>query len=222
MYEKRRILLLLCFFITLAAAYARAKEGEKETPVHEQRGADLYMLNYNKFIQYGFYPSAIGQAAHFSGGWGVLFGQRAALLVDHIFAIGAGYEVSLYASRGRIDGDRTGPERYTSYIAPPASRPKFLYGGGYIAYHIFSEKIVNFSLGALAGWGRLGQDYAAGHGSTFFILEPELYLFVNLPRYARIGVGTSYRISWGVNYRGITDRDFRGFSLGLQIQAGFL
>lgn len=183
---------------------------------------DLYMLNYNRYIQYGFYSAAVVSAAQFRGGWGALAGGRAALVVDHIFAIGAGFELSLSANRGRIDGGGSTIERAESFRLPKLSRTRLLYGGGYLSYHIFSDKIVNFSLGALAGWGRCGADYAGGPGAKFFILEPEAYVYVNLPKYARIGIGTSYRVTWGARYRGITDRDLRGFSIGLQVQAGLI
>lgn len=214
---KDKIALLAVMIMLLSAGMTRAEE--KPDKKNSRHPDELYMLNYSKFVQYGFYLSVSAQAAQFSGGWGALFGQRAALVVDHIFAIGAAYEISLYTDRNRVSMKRNSSDRMISrFIA--RNDPRILYGGGYISYHIFHDWIVNFSLGALGGWGHIGKNYAGGDGSTFAFVEPEVYVFVNLPWYVRLGVGASYRFSWGVKYQGIKDRDFWGFSIGFQIQAG--
>jgi len=214
-------LLVLSMALPAAAIDIDSDLSKKKYPVKEEHGADLYMLNYSKYIHYGFYLSLIGQAAQYRKGWGGLIGGRAALLVDHIFAIGAGYEFSVGAHRSSMDSGNYAEQFYASWISA-GKDVRTVYGGGYISYHIFHGSIINFSLGALAGGGHLGRDYTGGPGKNFAILEPELYVFVNLPAYARIGIGTSYRISWGVSYQGISDRDFRGFSIGIQVQAGIL
>lgn len=195
---------------------AVAQDIEAGTP-RKGRGSDLYMLNYNRFIENGFYIGATGRGAFYRKGWGIQGGARAAFLVDHIFAIGGACEVSLYQSSGSIR-----PDRNHGIIPGAPGTIRTLYGGGYLAYHIFHDSIVNFSLGTIAGWGRLGGDYLTGPGTRYFFVEPEVWIFVNLPRCARIGIGTSYRFTWGVNYLGIDDGDFRGFSAGIQVQAGIL
>lgn len=219
---KTALALLCVLFLAVSTAAAENGQGKQKYPVKEEHGADLYMLNYSKYIQHGFYLSVIGQAAQYNKGWGALIGGRAALLVDHIFAIGGGYELSIETRRSDIHGRDSSTERLMSLTKSYDARIRTVYGGGYIAYHIFSDKIVNFSMGALGGAGRLGKEYGYGPGSTFFFVEPELFVYVNLPHYARIGIGTSYRISWGIDYQGISDRDFRGFSIGLQVQCGIL
>ena len=206
--------------LPLQAAEVPVKKGTRY-PVKEEHGEDLYLLDYSKYIAYGFYLSAIGQAAQYRKGWGGMIGGRAALVVDHIFAIGAGYELSIDTRLSSLGGGGAYDQLY-QYPGNNDRSVCIAYGGGYISYHLFSDKIVNFSLGALGGWGHLGRNYSGGPGKTFHFLEPEIYLYVNLPRYSRIGIGASYRISWGVGYRGISDRDFRGFSIGLQVQGGIL
>jgi hypothetical protein len=227
-YEMRNVLctaVMIFLFSPAIAVPVPALDTNKpgtRYPVKEEHGADLYMLNYSKYINYGFYLSVIGQAAQYRKGWGALIGGRAALLVDNIFAIGAGYELSIATSRSRLDGSGGADDRLYASSGIHGDGVNIAYGGGYICYHIFSDKIVNFSLGALGGGGHLGREYAGGPGGTFYIIEPEIYLYVNLPKYARIGIGASYRISWGVRYQGLSDRDFRGFSIGLQVQGGIL
>lgn len=186
-----------------------------------RRSDSPYMLNYTRFIQYGWYLSVKSSAANYSGGWGALFGGRAAFVIDRIFAVGAGYEISLHATRGSLNGRRDGSEWHHLVPGLAISRPKLLYGGGHITYHIIAEMPVNFSLGALAGWGHLGRNYASG-GSRFFVLEPEIFIYANMPRHVRVGAGASYRFTWGVQCQGINDRDIRGFSVGIQIQAGLI
>ncbi|HOT44853.1 MAG TPA: hypothetical protein PLM53_13255 [Spirochaetota bacterium] len=215
------ILLVLSLALPASSIEIDSAIFKEKYPVKQEHGADLYMLNYTQYIHYGFYLSLVGQAAHFRKGWGGMIGGRAALLVDHIFAIGAGYELSVAARRSSMESGNYA-ERLLASFASAGQVVRTVYGGGYLSYHIFHDSIVNFSLGALAGGGHLGGDYAGGPGKNFAILEPELYLFVNLPAHARIGIGTSYRISWGVSYQGISDRDFRGFSIGLQVQSGIM
>ncbi len=206
----------LASVVTWVPTTALALDAEPVTP-RKGRGSDLYMLNYNRFIENGFYIGATGRAAFYRKGWGIQGGARAAFLVDHIFAIGGACEVSLYQSSGSIR-----PDRYYAINTGSPGAIRTLYGGAYLAYHIFHDRIVNFSLGAIAGLGRLGGDYLKGSGTRYYFVEPEIWIFVNLPRYARIGIGTSYRHTWGVDYMGIGDGDFRGFSAGLQVQAGIL
>ena len=50
----------------LAAGQVRAEE--KKPNKIDRRPDELYMLNYNKFIQYGYYFTAGARAAQFRGG----------------------------------------------------------------------------------------------------------------------------------------------------------
>lgn len=204
-------------YVAIGAASPAASMENKPVTPRKERGSDLYMLNYNRYIDNGFYLGVSGKSHFFRKGWSVQGGARAAFLVDHIFALGAACEVLLHRSAGLLR-----PDRHYSILPGTPGRVRGLYGGGYISYHIFHDSIVNFSLGSIAGWGRLGGDYLTGPGSRFFFIEPEIWFFVNLPRYSRIGIGTSYRLTWGLNYMGIGDGDFRGFSAGIQVQAGIL
>jgi hypothetical protein len=170
----------------------------------------------------GFYYAALFQAAQFGGGWGGFFGQRAALVVNRVIAIGGGCELSMSADRGRLDAGGNLAGVYLQLPYPPDPAPRILYGGGYFSYHFLSESIASFSVGALIGGGHLGRNYAGGPGCDYFVFEPEAYVYVNLPKYVRLGAGLSYRVSWGLSYQGITDMDFRGLSIGVQAQAGLL
>ena len=218
MQTRLRVRLAFSILLSIIAVHEELSAAES-TPL--RRSDSPYMLNYSRFIQYGWYLSVKSSAANYSGGWGVLFGGRAAFVIDRIFAIGGGYEISLHATRGSLNGRRGGSEWHHLVPGLAISRPKLLYGGGHITYHIIAEMPVNFSLGALAGWGHLGRAYASG-GSRFFILEPEVFIYANIPNYVRVGAGASYRFTWGVRYQGITDQDIRGFSVGIQIQAGLI
>ena len=170
----------------------------------------------------GFYYAALFQAAQFGGGWGAFFGQRAVLTVNRVISIGGACELSMSADRGRIDAGGNILGTYMQLPYPPNPKARILYGGGYFSYHFFTDTIASFSVGALMGGGHLGRNYAGGQGCDYFVFEPEAYIYVNFPKYVRLGAGLSYRVSWGVSYQGITDIDFRGLSIGVQAQAGLL
>lgn len=215
--NRTRMIITAGLALLLLAAPAISAEEKDEMPA-----GDVSPAKKEAELVPGFHYAALFQAAQFGGGWGAFFGQRAALVVNRVIAIGAGCELSMSADRGRMDAGGNLLGRYMQLPYPPHPDPKILYGGGYFSYHFFTETIASFSVGVLVGGGHLGTNYAFGSGSDYFVIEPEAYVYVNLPKYVRFGAGLSYRVSWGLSYQGITDMDFRGLSIGVQVQAGLL
>jgi hypothetical protein len=92
------------------------------------------------------------------------------------------------------------------------------YGGFLMEYYLFPKNVVNFSIGTIIGAG-------GGHNnldsySPFFVLEPEVNVFVNVTQFFRLGVGASYRYTSGLNVGTLNDANFRGFSVGLLFEFG--
>ena len=63
---------------------------------------------------------------------------------------------------------------------------------------------------------------AAGKPSGgFFVFEPSFQGHANLTRWLRLTLNTSYRMVHGVDYKGLNERDLRGFSVGGALQVGW-
>ena len=213
MFLKKYISILISLVILSLPAALESKKNGADNKVLKIKDND------NKYIRYGFYFSAYMQAAQFRAGWGSFCGARGVVLIDHVFAIGAGLGLSIYTGENCFY--ESGIDKYKSKLYNSSADPGILYGGGYAAYHFFTKHIVNISIGCLAGGGNIGRHHLDGTRGTFIIVEPELYIYFNLSAIVRMGVGTSYRYTWGVDYNGISDIDFRGFAISLSLQAGF-
>lgn len=143
---------------------------------------------------------------------GVFVGGRGGLIINDSFVIGAGGMGLTYPTR-REDISGTSYEGDMPHVTVG-------YGGGILEYHILPKKLFHVSIGVLIGGGGLslsdksdedegGNDHDRGT-DKFFVVEPELYLYVNVTRFLRIGIGGSYRYVNGINTEEFTDKDLRG------------
>lgn len=109
------------------------------------------------------------------------------------------------------------------------------YGGMVLEYNFFRREVVNFSLGTIIGGGTSGYYYRKNNddddddhdydyrykGTNYFVMEPEIMLYVNIARFFRIGVGASYRYTNGLDKYGLTDKTFDGFNGLVMLQFGW-
>ena len=110
------------------------------------------------------------------------------------------------------------------------------YGGMVLEYNFFRREIVNFSVGTIIGGGTSGYYYRKDNyyydddddddeyrykGTQFFVMEPEVMIYVNIARFFRIGVGASYRYTNGLDKYGLSDKTFDGFNGLLMFQFGW-
>ena len=58
-------------------------------------------------------------------------------------------------------------------------------------------------------------------GTNFFVMEPEIMVYVNRARFFRIGVGASYRYTNGLDKYGLSDKTFDGFNGLVMLQFGW-
>jgi hypothetical protein len=92
-------------------------------------------------------------------------------------------------------------------------------------YYFNPKNLIVFSLGTLIGGGLLHFDKDTGGiapndiDDKFFVVEPEINIFLNIVQYCRIGVGASYRFTKGINTEGI-NKDFRDFTVSASIEIG--
>ncbi|MCU0849018.1 MAG: caspase family protein [Spirochaetes bacterium] len=175
------------------------------------------------------YVAVDSKAARFKNGWKPLVGLHGGIEVFRVFTVGlAGYGLA-----GRLNGKDFNRINYLYRILD--DRCSLGYGGGFFEYRFFPEKLFNFSIGTLVGAGMIGVESKLLSGNSmfkkkgsrgftsgrFFIVEPELYFFVNIFSGIRLGAGASYRVLNGLKVHGITNKDLRGYSFGGSLQFEF-
>jgi hypothetical protein len=164
-----------------------------------------------------------GKQAYFMGG-------RGAALIGRTFIIGGGGMGLLHPeSRSDLSGQHYGGE--LKYV-------NMGYGGAIIGLALFQPSILNLSATTLIGGGGLvfsnQSEYDEEHHSDsgqyqntsskveeFFIAEPEVMMHLNLTRWMRIGVGLSYRYTYGINNNDFSDEDFRNLSAVFAAEFGW-
>ena len=143
----------------------------------------------------------------------VFTGLRAAMLLDHRFALGVtGYFMPTQTTNRELTGDDLDKKKV-----------HWKYGGPYFEYYFFPDKIAHLSLGLTVGAGWLSDEFfsmAGGRTSYFFALEPELNLYLNISKSHRLGIGASYLFTEGARLHGVGDEDIRNFSVSLFAQFG--
>jgi hypothetical protein len=144
----------------------------------------------------------------------LLIGGRAALLVGHNWAFGAGgYGVVNDPVPEEFEGE--GLVKLRGY-----------YGGFILEYIAWPEKVVHLSLPVLVGAGKVEykgtyRDSETGEDSdTYFILEPGLNVQFNVTRFWRMDLGASYRYVSGCDLGDVTDDDLSGLTGNLTFRFG--
>jgi len=203
------------FFITSAMGEETKNEGN--TAKKDNPPRILLDIDSANFSGYGgLYTrySKIGDAGS------CLAGARGGLIINDNVVLGLGGMGLVYPTeREKLSGNN-----YSGVL----DRTSFGYGGFLAEYYFNPKDLIVFSAGTLIGGGSLsfyedenddGDDH--NNGDTFFVMEPEVNVFVNITRFCRIGVGASYRYVAGIDSNEFSDKDFRGPSASIMAQFGW-
>jgi len=169
-------------------------------------------------IESGGYGGPEIKFGNINGEWEVLVGGRGGWIINHKFVLGgAGY--------GMATQGETRPGIIFPYLS---DQFELGYGGLLLAYISNSNKIIHLSVETLIGAGGISYDFdRRDHlyndefdGDSYFIIEPGVNFEVNVVRLMRLAVGSSYRITAGVDYLGLEDGDITGPSINLMLKFG--
>lgn len=192
------VLCLLCF--VPAAVFTQEKEPDKNQASHEEE--PIHTLVDIKHVRFGGYGAPVVRFANIDNSLAVFMGGRGAAIINNSFAFGgAGY--------GMV---------YPKNINSSGKWSTIGYGGFLMEYYFFPKNVVNFSMGTIIGAGG-SYDHIDSY-STFFVVEPEVNIFVNVTQFFRLGIGGSYRYTNGLSAGSLTDANFRGFTVGLLFEFG--
>jgi hypothetical protein len=150
-------------------------------------------------------------------------GKAAAILNDKLFLGVAGFGFAHPRKVSKTKSDIYSEEK--AYL-------NFGYGGVLLEYCIFPKELVSYSFGVIIGAGGYSFSPESARNSSsnnenndptdvFFVIEPEINIYLNVERFLRLGAGVSYRITNGIEYHGFSDSDFAHPSLSLSISFGW-
>ncbi len=150
------------------------------------------------------------EAGLFLGGYGGWF-------INHCFLIGGGG----YSLVSELKAPVLGPNGETLYF-------EMGYGGLVFEYVDKSHKMVHYTIKTLIGAGELVYNYKMSEGNwpfdhtndSFFIIEPDINMELNVSTHFRAGLGVGYRYISGVQLEGITDEELSGLCANLTLKFG--
>jgi hypothetical protein len=101
------------------------------------------------------------------------------------------------------------------------------YGGGEIGMIIMPEKLIHFTADVLVGAGGASHAWIVKNGTTeempsdtFFVLEPQINLVVNVIENFRVTLGVGYLYSSGLNELNFNDTDLKGVTGNIGFEFG--
>lgn len=189
----------------------------ENTPREETSTVETLFPGNARFSGYG------GPVVKFSpvkGSMGVFVGGYGGILINSTLMIGGGG----YGLATNTQADQS--------VAPGQSIGVG-YGGLILEYIGSSNQAIHYAIQFFAGWGGATYYYRTfdrgipvntGRNTTsadgFFVMEPGLYLELNMTRWFRFGVGASYRYVNGVELNGLTNNDLSNVSANLTFKFG--
>lgn len=108
------------------------------------------------------------------------------------------------------------------YLEQKVDSLMFGYGGIRGGYQFFPHWPVNFGLYASACLGAVNHDNPLKDDALNFVIEPELFINVNVFKHFLLGIGVTYlSVSHFENESNLSNRDFSGVTATIQLQYGF-
>ena len=173
----------------------------------------LFDINFDDISPYW----GLNARYSFSDSKTYLAGAKLGVLIDNNFAIALGATGLIYPTKTEKFFDSP----YDTYY----KKTGLYYGGLLLAYYFNPKDLIVFSIGNLIGGGlvHLKNDKSViitdNVKDKFFVVEPEINIFLNIVPYCRIGVGSSYRFTKGINTEGL-NKDFKDFTVSATIELG--
>ncbi|NLY90932.1 MAG: hypothetical protein GX081_04920 [Firmicutes bacterium] len=168
-------------------------------------------------LDYGGYGGLELKAAPMRKETGLFVGGYGGWFINHTFFIGAGG----YGLVNKVKAPVTGLDGETLYY-------EMGYGGLILEYVNNSNKIAHFTMKTLIGGGGLGYEYKRSFGDwasnysneSFFIVEPDINLELNVFTHFRVALGVGYRYIDGIESEGLTGKDLSGVYANLTLKFG--
>jgi hypothetical protein len=172
-------------------------------------------------ISHGGYGGPVVRYGRIAGQDAVLVGGRGGWLINHRLLVGLG-------GIGQA-GNPAAPERIVDRYNRELDF-SLGYGGFFTEYIVAPHRLIHGTVGVLVGAGGINLHHRQHHfderrdgpfrNLTFFVVEPEIGLELNVVQFFRINLHGAYRVATGVSGIGFENSDFRGPSAGLNLKFG--
>lgn len=161
----------------------------------------------NSNWKFGGFGGPVVKISQLGNGIGTMIGGRGMAIMNNVLTVGgAGY--------GMVGGSR-------ATVGSNSAQVCMGYGGPGIGVKLFADEIVHVDMFNLFGWGGL-RFRDSKTTVTFFALEPEVNVEVNLFRFMRVGAGVSYRFAFVGAEHDVKSTDLFGFGGQLYMQFGWI
>lgn len=204
------------------------KSGEREktssrgdAKASEKSSGEKSVLISKGNFKPGGYQSIIPKFTKLGNEYSFMAGTRISFILNDTFALGTA-AFGLFYPRDRSVIDK---QIYTG------EKPNlfFAYGGLMFEYFLFPRSLFTVSIGMLLGAGGAAfispGEYVPNpnfdHVDFYFVMEPEIGVFVNITKYSRIGISGTYRYLSGNNLGNLSAKNMSDFSLTLHVQFGW-
>jgi hypothetical protein len=199
-------ILTALLFITFAAVYP--DDSQSNTSYQPST------LFGNGDILVGGYGSVNCQCSYINGAAYLVCGGEGAAIFDHWLIIGGG-----------------GKSVANNIPSPIGTELNYGWGGLLLGFIIMPENIIHPYVRALIGAGSISETTNCCLGmnscnnwaqASFFSLEGEVGLELNVTRWMRIALFGGYHYVYGpINIDGLTDSDFRSYDAGIKFEFGW-
>jgi hypothetical protein len=181
--------------LALAAVTAPIAANAQE-PDRQKHAIGTRLRDFGGFVELDMkFGDMMGEFAAFAGG-------RAAVLLKRRVYLGVG-GAGLATDNALVGGQ---PLRMG-------------YGGILIGYVIPTRSLVQITTDVLVGAGGIHPE--GGQDDGIFVFEPSVGLELILARFARLGLGTSYRFVGDADLAGLEDSDLRGLTGTVAVRLGW-
>jgi hypothetical protein len=173
-------------------------------------------------ISNGGFGAVVTKLTTVNGEFGVMAGLRGAWITNHTFSIGAGF-YGLATQNIVMDGSELGGTPGQDYFLEMG------YAGVEVEYVYPWHRLLHMSANVLVGGGGVAyiedphyddREDDPLDSDAFFIVEPGLYLELNVARPMRLDLGLSYRFVADVELPKIEDGDLEGLAATLTLKFG--
>jgi hypothetical protein len=154
---------------------------------------------------------------------GLFAGGKMGISFNNRFSLGLGFF-------GLLNNSELFAERPSDYGFDPTielASLKFIYGGLSLEYSFFSNKVVHFNIPVFVGPGKVsikGEEdmfFDRIEKSSVFVIEPGLAIELNIFKFLKIDLGTSYRYVSGATLESLNDEDLSDLSYNITLKFDF-
>jgi hypothetical protein len=165
-------------------------------------------------IESGGFGAPVWKITQINGETTFLSGGRGGWIINHTFVIGAGGYGTLMDVSAGMTNPKNGEKLYL----------RMEYSGLELEYIHRSNKMVHWTVQALIGGGHLeirehepDRTYAR---DNFTVLDANLNAEVNVLKWMRVNAGAGYRLVFGIDATGLSNRDLGGPEAQVTVKFG--